>query len=159
MRGSIRARGMHSWEIRVDLGRDSDTNKRRRRIETVVGPKKEAQRRLAELLVDSSRGALTVRPARLTVRNLMAAWLDGYVATNTSIRTQDSYRSIVDTHLNPGMGHILLKNLQPTDIQRYYSSVLNEKGLSPPDGTPPASSSVASAKIRRQTRMAGQEPL
>ena len=131
MRGSIRQRGQHSWEIRVDLGRDPETDKRRRRIETVKGPKREAQRRLAEMLVDSDRGALVVRPGRLTVRDLLVAWLEGYVTTNCSVRTQDSYRSIVDIHLNPGIGHIFLKNLQPTDIQRYYSSVLNEKGLSP----------------------------
>jgi integrase len=131
MKGSIAQRGKHSWEVRVDLGADPETHKRRRRIETIKGPKREAQRRLAELLVDSNRGTLAVRPGRLTVRDLLAAWLDGYVTTNCSVRTQDSYRSIVDTHLNPGIGHILLKNLQPTDIQRYYSSVLNEKGLSP----------------------------
>jgi len=130
MRGSIKQRGKHSWELRVDLGPDPETHKRRRRIETVRGPKREAQRRLAALLVDSSKGTLTVRPGRLTVRDLLAAWMEGYVSTNCSVRTQDSYRSIVDTHLSPGIGHILLRNLQPTDIQKHYASVLNEKHLS-----------------------------
>ncbi len=133
MKGSIRDRGKHKhcWEVRVDLGPDPKTGKRRRRIETVRGPKREAQRRLAELLVDASKGALAVRPGRLTVRDLLAAWFEGYVSTNCSVRTQDSYRSIVDTHLNPGLGHLPLKNLQPADIQKYYASMLNDKHLSP----------------------------
>jgi integrase len=71
MKGSITQRGKHSWEVRVDLGADPETHKRRRRTETIKGPKREAQRRLAELLVDSNRGTLTVRPGRLTVRDLL----------------------------------------------------------------------------------------
>jgi integrase len=120
MKGSIRQRGKHSWEIRVDIGRDPKTNKRRRHIETVRGSKREAQQRLAEMLVNRDRGGLAVRPGRLTVRDLLEAWLDGYVATNCAVRTQDSYRSIAEVHLNPALGHICLKNLQSPDIQKYY---------------------------------------
>ncbi|MCL0093272.1 site-specific integrase [Dehalococcoidia bacterium] len=47
-------------------------------------------------------------------------WLEGYVKTNCSHRTVDSYRSIIETHLVPALGHIQLKHLHPQAIQGYY---------------------------------------
>ncbi|MFC1846208.1 tyrosine recombinase XerC [Chloroflexota bacterium] len=47
-------------------------------------------------------------------------WLEGYVKTNCSQRTQDGYESIVRWHLIPALGHIQLKNLKPQAIQNYY---------------------------------------
>jgi hypothetical protein len=51
MKGYIRQRSKGSWEICLDAGRDPATDRRLRHFETVKGPKREAQKRLAELLV------------------------------------------------------------------------------------------------------------
>ena len=50
MKGYIRRRSAGSWEITIDAGRDPGTGKRRRIFETVQGPKKAAQARLARPL-------------------------------------------------------------------------------------------------------------
>ena len=49
MNGSIRKRGEKSWELAIDLGRDAG-GRRRRKFVSVKGTKREAQKKLRELL-------------------------------------------------------------------------------------------------------------
>jgi hypothetical protein len=69
MKGYIRQRSKGKWEIAIDTGRDPSTDKRLRHFETVVGDKKEAQHRLAELLLNIRKGTYIKQPKQLT------AWL------------------------------------------------------------------------------------
>ena len=55
MRGYIRKKGEHSWQITLDTG-TGPNGERRRAYETVRGGKKDAQRRLHELLVSLEKG-------------------------------------------------------------------------------------------------------
>jgi len=118
MRGSIRSRGNHSWQIQIYTGTGPD-GKPRRHLETVRGRKSDAQRRLTELLSSLDKGVYTP-PGRLTVAEHLKNWLDGYVKTNCSQRTLDGYQSIIERHLIPTLGHIQLKHLTPQAIQSYY---------------------------------------
>ena len=79
MKGHIRERGKN-WVVVVDLGKDS-TGKRRQHWETVKGPKRDAQRRLREILASVETGAY-VKPSHLTLGEWLQEWLSGYVATN-----------------------------------------------------------------------------
>ena len=45
MEGSIRKRGVKSWELTIELGRDAN-GKRRRKFVNVKGPKAQAQQKL-----------------------------------------------------------------------------------------------------------------
>jgi integrase len=118
MRGHIRKKGQHSWQITLDIGTGSD-GKRRRHFETVHGRKSDAQKRLAELLVSMEKGVYTA-PGRLTLAEYLRAWFDGYVKSNCQLRTQDGYQSIIERHLVPGLGYYQLKYLTPQTIQGYY---------------------------------------
>jgi len=118
MRGSIRQRGKNSWQIQIYTGLGPDS-KPRRHFETVRGRKGDAQKRLTELLASLDKGVYTP-PGKLTVAALLSQWLQGYVKTNCSIRTLESYQSTVEHHLIPALGHIQLKQLQPSMIQEYY---------------------------------------
>ena len=70
MRGSIRKRYKDSWNIILDLGYQmvADTGKQKRvqKWYTVNGTKRDAERKLAELLYQLHRGEY-VEPSRLTV--------------------------------------------------------------------------------------------
>lgn len=127
MRGSIRQLTPKSWQIQIYTGKGPD-GKPRRHFETVRGKKGDAQRRLTELLSSLDKGVYTP-PGRLTVADLFAQWRDGYVRTNCSMRTLDAIESIAKHHLIPALGHVQLKQLQPSMIQAYYSQAL-EKPLS-----------------------------
>ncbi len=118
MRGSIRQQSKETWQITVDVGGTPD-GKRLRHFETIKGRKADAQRRLNELLVTLDKG--TYAPTgRQTVAEHLQQWLDGYVKTNCTLRTLDGYRSIIERHLIPAMGHVPLRQLQPAAIQAYY---------------------------------------
>jgi integrase len=53
-------------------------------------------------------------------------WLEGYVKSNCSPRTQDSYRSTCELHLIPALGQLQLKQLQPHQIQKYYGEACSK---------------------------------
>jgi integrase len=126
VKGYIRQRSKGKWEITIDTGRDPSTGKRTRHFESMRGTKKDAQRRLVELLADLEKG-IYVKPQRMSLGEYLLQWLDGYVETNCSPRTLDSYQSIVSRHIMPNLGHIPLSQLQPQHIQQYYSHAL-ERG-------------------------------
>lgn len=123
MKGHIRRRGRSSWAIVIDLPRDPQTGRRRQRWHSVRGSKRDAERVLRELLHSLERG-VCIRPQRLTLGEYLHQWLDGYVKTNCSSRTLDSYQLIVDCHLIPNLGGILLTQLHPQEVQQYYSRAL-----------------------------------
>ena len=58
MRGHIRKRAKGSWTIVLDFEKDPDTGKRRQQWSTVRGTKKDAERKLAELLHQIDNGSI-----------------------------------------------------------------------------------------------------
>ena len=127
MRGSIRQRSKGSWEICIDIGPDPATGKRLRHFESVKGTKKDAQKRLAQLLVGIEEGSF-IKPKRITLGEWLGDWLNGYVKTNCSPRTLDDYHTIIRRHLIPNLGMIPLSQVQPQHIQQYYARALSEPG-------------------------------
>jgi len=120
MKGSIRERSKGSWEVCLDTGRDPATGKRLRHFESVKGTKKDAQRRLHELLHTLEQGSY-IKPTQLTVAQFLKEWLRDYVDLNCSPRTQASYEMIIRCHLVPELGSILLSQLEPRHLQAFYS--------------------------------------
>ena len=122
MRGSIRAQSDNSWQLTVDLGTGPD-GKRRRHFETVKGPKKAAQRKLSQLLVNAEKGIVTTTGST-TLAAYLQEWLEGYVKTSCSARTVEWYAMIVNRHLVPALGAAKLKQLEHRAIQRYYGEAM-----------------------------------
>jgi integrase len=117
-RGSIWQRGKSSWQIQI-------YTEGKRYYEVVRGQKRDAQRRLNELLVNQDKGVL--KPAgRITVNQHFTNWLDGYVKTNCSQRTYEGYQSIIKNHLSPVFGNFTLKQLTPQVIQSYYGKAVSK---------------------------------
>ena len=116
MKGSIRKKGKHSWQIQVY---EDGTEGKHRKFITVHGKKSDAQKTLNELLVSLEKG-IPITSGRLTVAEHLRGWLEGYVKTNCSQRTFDGYQSIIEKHLILELGSIQLKHLNPQAIQSYY---------------------------------------
>ncbi len=53
MAGSLRQRGEGSWQLRVHLGRDPETGRKRYAERTFHGTKRQAERALAALVAES----------------------------------------------------------------------------------------------------------
>lgn len=125
MRGHIRRRSKGSWEITVDIGRDPVTGKRLRHFESIRGAKKDAERRLRELLHSLEYGGYA-KPMRITLGAWLNDWLNSYVKTKCSPRTLDGYHTIVKHHLTVNLGMIPLSQLRPQHIQEFYAHALED---------------------------------
>jgi integrase len=131
MRGSIRKRYKDSWNIILDVGYqlDPDTGKQRRvqKWFTVQGTKRDAEKKLAELVHNLHRSEY-VEPSKLTAGEWLHEWLETAVKPpNKRLRTYETYKSVIERHLMPAVGHLRLQQLRPTDLKHYY----NESSLSP----------------------------
>ena len=124
-RGSIDQRSPGTWTIRVELSPDPVTGKRKQKRVTYRGTKKDAEKRLSEMLHQMDTGSF-VNPAKMTVRDFLHQWLSDYVETGVRATTKEGYQTIVEKHLIPGLGSIVLSQLQPAHIQAYYAKALKE---------------------------------
>jgi len=120
MRGHITKRGKNSYTIVLSLGNDPATGKRKQHWESVKGTKKEAEKRLSELLTQLDTGAF-VKPGKITLGEFSQQWLRDYVWPNLSPATARGYEFIVKSHLAPALGNIVLNQLRPEAIQHYIS--------------------------------------
>ncbi len=136
MSGYLRAKGKDSWQLQVYTGQIKD-GKREKVVQTVGGstkrldsngkpiPPKSVKDALTDLLSSVHKGAYAP-PGRLTVAELLHQWFEGYVKSNCSPMTADSYQNIMENHIIPELGPIKLKQLHSQAIQSYYSKAIEK---------------------------------
>jgi integrase len=112
-RGSIAKRG-DSYRIAVELPPDPATGKRRQRWETFHGTKREADRRLTELLSLADQKRLGINP-RMTVKEFLISWLENE-ASQRAPKTYARYRQMTENQVVPLLGHIRLGRLTASQI-------------------------------------------
>ncbi len=78
MKGSIRRRTKTSWELTIDVGRDSE-GKRLRKFVSVRGKKAAAERRLRELL-NALDGGFPVDTSRVTLGLYLEQWTNAHAS-------------------------------------------------------------------------------
>jgi integrase len=126
MTGSMRERAPGVYELRITLGRDPVTGRRRDLSRTVRGGKREAQRALAALVTEHDAG----RPGTdSTVGLLFDQWLR-LVARDRSPTTAGSYRRLVEHRLRPVFGAVPLRRLRADQLDAFYTA-LTDAGLKP----------------------------
>ena len=136
MRGHIVKRYEGSYTIVLNLGIDPATGKRKQQWVSVKGTKKDAEKKLAELLHQLDTGTF-MKPGKTKLADYLERWLQDYVKPNLAPRTSEGYEYITRIHLVPCLGNITLTQLKPEHLQRYYSDRLTRGrvdgrgGLSP----------------------------
>ena len=128
MRGHITKRAKDSYTIVINLGTHPQTGKRRQQWVTVKGTKKDAERRLSELLNQLDSGTF-VKPGKITVGEYLQQWLADYAELNCSPKTIESYRQLINSHLIPELGNIKLVELEARHLQPMYTKK-KDSGLS-----------------------------
>ena len=128
MRGHLVKRSKGSWSIVLDLPRDPETGKRRQQWVSMKGTKKDAERRLSELLHQVDTGGF-VRPSKLTVAEFLRQWLRDYAASNVRPLTAAGYAQRIDRHIIPALGRIPLSELQPSHLQTFYRKAVQNGRL------------------------------
>ncbi len=136
MRGHIEKRSKSSYSIKVSLGKDANTGKYKYQWTTVKGTKKEAEKRLSEILHQLDTGSF-IKPGKTTLAEYLERWLKDYAWPNLAPRTAEGYEHICRRHLIPALGNMTLTGLKPEHLQQYQSEKLlggrcdGKGGLSP----------------------------
>ena len=129
MRGHITQRSKDSYSIKISVGKDPASGKYKSQWFTVQGSKKDAEKKLSELLHQMDTGVY-MKPGKTTVADYLAMWLSDYVKPNLSPRGHERYESIVRVYLVPAIGSIPLTQLRSNHLQKHYSVML-KAGSSP----------------------------
>jgi integrase len=124
MRGHITKRGKSSYAIGISLGKDAATGKYKQQWFTVRGTKKDAEKRLAEILNQIDNGTF-IKPEKITLGEYLEQWFNSYCWSNLTPQTAQTYAFFVRRHLIPSLGHIPLNQLKPQHLERLYSDKLS----------------------------------
>jgi len=124
MRGHIVKRYKSSYSVVLNLGVDPVTGRRKQQWISVKGTKKDAEKKLAELLHQLDAGTF-MKPGKTTVAEFLEKWLKDYAWPNLAPKTAEGYEHIIRQHLVPSLGNITLTQLKPEHLQRYYSEKLS----------------------------------
>jgi integrase len=122
MKGHLRKRGPGVWAVVVELPRDPE-GRRRQKWHTVHGTKAEAERELRRILRELDTG-LYADPERLLVRDYLARWLSDHAKPNCSVRTYERYQELIQSYIDPRVGHLPLAKLRPLHIQAMEADLL-----------------------------------
>ena len=122
-RGSVFRRN-GGYGIRVDLGPDPATGKRRQRMKQGFSTKREAEAALAELMSDVQAGT-TVAASADDVGSFLDEWLEGQ-RSRLKETTWESYRVVV-VRVKTHIGRVNLQAVTPLELERFYRT-LGESG-------------------------------
>ena len=113
------------FRVRVFLGRDTD-RKRQYLSETVVGSRKDAEKRLRKLLDDKDARRL-VQPARRPLAAYLSEWLSTAAKTKVRPRTLAFYTDIIKRYIEPELGAIRMDKLNVIAVQRWVNGMQARK--------------------------------
>lgn len=128
MRGHIRQRTKDNktWSVIIELNKIN--GKRKQKWYTIHGDKKDAEKFLTEKLRELDTGTF-IDTISITVNDYLKYWFEQCCVPNQSPTTYESYQKNIKLHINPILGDIKLKDLQPLHLQTFYSNRL-KTGLS-----------------------------
>ena len=123
------------YEVFVDLAPRG--SKKRKQKSKTFKKKSEAKKWAATIESERSNTELPYEIKDQTVAEYFEDWMENYVGRFLSETTYKGYRTIVERHIKPDLGHIKLKELNAVQIQVYenrkldFGRINGEGGLSP----------------------------
>lgn len=108
-----------SYLVRVEFPPDPVTGKRRQRSKAFK-TRKEAEKALAQWLVEIERGTV-VDGSKLTMADLFAQWLDVLRGTNPKPRTVIEYERTIRSHILPVLGATPVQKVHPAQLDALYA--------------------------------------
>src|SRR5690349_3097021 len=100
--GRPRKDGSTAWLVRVYRGQD-ENGRRSYRSETISGIRRNAEKRLTELLAEKDSVGQLSRLTRQSVSAYLSDWLDNWL-DGVSEKTRASYRWLMETYVKPEVG-------------------------------------------------------
>ena len=116
MAGQITKRSADSYTVRVFIGRDPNTGKRKYDNQTVRGNKKDAQKVLNAMLRKKDMGELLLEPVRMTVKEYLEHWLEIAAKPRPRESTFEKYEDMMVRYVYPDYGIVKLPKFSPVQI-------------------------------------------
>lgn len=131
MRGSITPyKGKpDTWRLRVYLGRDPATGKKRYQSKVVRAPKRRAEMILNQMIQETN--LLPSISSSITVEHLLAEWLRFCETKKLTPKTLHDYRWHANCRIIPALGSIAISTLTAKQLDDYYGSLSRDLGYSP----------------------------
>ncbi|WP_405168617.1 tyrosine-type recombinase/integrase [Paenibacillus sp. FSL H3-0286] len=137
MKGSLRKRNQY-WYIIVET-KDESGNRKQKWINTKCEKKSDAEKFLRETLTKLDNNSFVQPQRKLKFTDFMLDWLNNVIKSEVEETTWEGYEMIVTKHIIPyfmSKNDILLQELQPMHLQKYYETkykddqLTEKKGLS-----------------------------
>ena len=126
MAGSLRQRGEDTWQLRVHVGTDPLSGRKRYVSRTFHGTKRQAGRALAELVAETG-GFVPRQDRESTFARLLEEWLE-HTAPSLSPKTVVVDGGYARTVIVPALGALPVAKLTPVDLDRFYRHLLEVGG-------------------------------
>jgi integrase len=127
--GQIVSRGRQRWLVRVFLGRDRDTRRRRYHNRTIRGTARRAQGYLTKMLRERDLGR-GLEGSEITLNEFLDRWLETAAKPKLRQKSYRSYESLMRRYIRPTLGERILAAITPLDVQGAYQRLI-DCGLSP----------------------------
>ena len=126
--GQIVQRGPRLWLVRIFLGRDPSTGRRKYHNKSVRGAKKDAQQYLTAALRERDLGSFA-KPSSEPLGAYLDRWLETAARPKLKARTYRDYETLLKRYVRPSLEGRPLAKVTPLDMQAVYGKII-EKGLS-----------------------------
>jgi len=114
--GQIVGRGPRRWLVRIFLGCDRETRRRRYLSRTVHGPVRQAQSYLNKVLRERDLGR-QVEGVTVTLNEFLDRWLDTAAKPKLREKSCQSCESLLRRYVRPVLGERILSAITPLDVQ------------------------------------------
>jgi integrase len=124
--GQIIRRGPSTWLVRIYVGRDPETRRRRYIGKFIHGGLRCAQAHLNRMLAERDLGR-NIRSSRQTVGQYLDHWLNICARPQLRAKSFCDYSNLLARYVRPRLGARPLGELSSAEIQALYGDLLNRK--------------------------------
>ena len=126
--GQIIARGPRTWLVRVFMGCDVETKKRKYLNKTIHGGLRDAQAHLNRMLSERDCGR-SIDSSKQTLNQYLDRWLEVCAKPRLRAKSLKDYAGLLRRYIRPEFGAKPLASVAAFDIQKLYRELL-DGGLS-----------------------------
>lgn len=116
--GCIYKRSDGTWAAVITTGRDEKGHQKRQFIYGKT--RTEVAEKLLKTQNDMKTGAY-IKPTKATLGEWLDKWLEQYKRNDLRPTTYSSYEQHIRVHIKPSIGHVLLQDLTPEMVQKFYN--------------------------------------